>query len=518
MRECKVYTFNVGQGLFNLMIGTANDGELYTAVFDCGNFNQYQINITTACDMLHALDGFTKINNVIISHQDEDHWRNFIVFMLTLNNVSYTNKHWYRKTESNIMFQLFNKNIYSEAHYKFHEKFEDFCFVHYLKTYMNNIFVYSENIIFQTKTRLSVWKLNFKFNFSDLQIILKFNTDITRNFDLNVICNDEQIIHYNILEKDLHQDLIDIIFTFPDIPHENICTALNKIYSNIKFHFHDLMCCLENAHSLTFFADNIYLGGLDRDAAYCFFTLKVALFALKKPYNGLFYLSLRPDLDLVSMKIPVILETKLLNHKGDPLENKGNVYKNATSLVACVEVSDYDFLLFPGDATVHTFTFLKQFLSGLLPDDSRLLLFLAPHHGSCKTNFAFQINSDRTISICDNQPLVNLLHKFPPEAIHISAEHTKFGHPSKSFLDVCTEKCMTILSEDHDILYCPDNSKNPVTVPINKAVFSTESSGDLPFIYQPDTFLLADKRQLHPLPPRQLPSNDMFLSYGGFNL
>lgn len=488
MKNFQVYTFNVGQGLFNLMIGTKDDDSLYTAVFDCGNFPQdRETHIADACTMLRETDAFDHIDDVVISHQDVDHWRNFLNLMFQLNGTSSQSDQWYGFCTGDDLYDMIKFNNEYVLRLTTKKTLSGTLYV------CQNMYFFSDkDIEAEASSRLydapsffSGWSVRLKFDgtrcslrispalFSEEQYYYIYSSYLPLSSKWGYSDSLEEI-------RDGFVDFVSEFIKTVDF-HELIFSVIYTFFKHMSFfteNVHDAVQeAVESSVPLNIAATRLYLGGLDCGQEYIRFKKIAAIFA-DKLTEGQSLLSIYPDSGIHTLYSPPLIDLTLYDGKGHSLSQNGAVYRNATSLVTAVYVADDQFLLFPGDATFHVFSLLAQTLT----EDTKMILFLAPHHGSYHTNFALEETGMEAFP----QPLSELLEQFPPDMVVISAEHTRFGHPSAFFLGISCEACVLDFGKDtHPVIYCDNDSNTVETADVKKAVYSTESnsvgSGYIPY-------------------------------------
>ncbi len=524
MQNYQVITFNVGQGLFNLMIGRRNDGSLFTAVFDCGNFQEYQMTgIEEACGILNQIADFKMLNYVVISHQDVDHWRKFIDFMLLLNGHTYSEDAWYCLRESRRPFFWLKFSNHSLSQFRV---IPDVEVQHVIGYYTEEDYVLGRcYVAVPGDYQKSRWYLEFYVQ--KFELVFAISPSDTSSI-YKVELSDRGKLRKETAALDgIRRKCITMLATAGYVQNvtDRMYKLLNGIFPLLEFEYDSFLSYCENANNIEKVIENLYAGGMDCESGYRIFKKIISNFTHYYNNDPYAYMVLLPDTNSVSYKENFIA----FDQNVEKPVLKDAVYKNATSLITAVYVSQKDCLLFPGDATVHVFHALRK----RLRIGTNVKLLLAPHHGSLDTNFSFHKVPGKTIYEKDeNQPLQSLLKQFPPERIFISAHREKFGHPSASFLDLCVEFCGGEEGE-HRILRGPDywhqgyTFQNTDACQTKKAVFSTESN---------EGNLVLDGTELRNIQAKaqrnmersvqanrtkgktQFPPDDLFIPYGGFDL
>ncbi len=548
MQNVEVTTFNVGQGLFNLVIGRRNNGKLYVGVFDCGNFaGDSPTRIGEACGKLNSIEDFVTIDQVVISHQDIDHWRNFINFYLLLNGYTYSKHSWYVLSEE----EVYNEYVeavqftgrYIKHLYRDHEG--------YLCTaiwYGKNVdgcypwdFVSLQLDIFMNEREMSAkWKVDFYTDFENpftAEIIFKGTT-----YDIKFTYLDEKECRRNdISTNTLRISLIDMISSIAcDQKIKNrIFTMWNGIFNCGVFDIKYWAWDFENPLFIRKGIQEVYIGGLCRDMGYSILYNWMNYIA-EKVYDKCQFLNSYPDRDRNDCHYQFYLEQSIII----PSLKQTSIYRNATSLITILYMDDSHCLVFPGDATVHAFSTLSRVLAER--GEVKVELLLAPHHGSGDTNFCWKEEGGQA-QLEEIQPFHELLNSFQPNFIFISAARSKFGHPSKRFLEACRKYCrgrvtqhFVLLGSDFSEAQADYGDEDRYVVDVwsthklvtERAIFSTESEGtNLLYQYsqgvqdgrmkvcnacledpftESDLVVRSGQKQ-----ERKIPSDEMFLPYGG---
>lgn len=554
MQNVEVTTFNVGQGLFNLVISRKNNGKLYVGVFDCGNFAEYSsTGIEEACGKLNSIEDFETIDQVVISHQDRDHWRNLVDFLLLLNGYTYSVDSWYVLSEEDAYGEYVEALQFSDRFikhlYRDHEEY--LCTALWYEKNEHSCyhwdFVSLQLDILINKGEMSAkWKVDFHTEFEDpftAEIILKGTT-----YDIKFTYFDNNFDKKECRSNDISADnlrciMIDMVSSIAcDLNIKiRIYTMWNGIFGCGVFDCKNWAWDFENPLFIRKGIQEAYMGGLCCEMGYSILTTWMNFFA-KKVNDKCQFLYNYPDRDKKYGQYPFYLEESIKY----PSIKQDHILKNATSQVTMIYMDDSHCLVFPGDATVHVFSTLSRVLTER--GGAQVELLLAPHHGSGDTNFCWHKIRGEQARLDEIQPFHNFLSRFPPNYIFISAARDKFGHPSKRFLEACRKYCRG-RAERHFVLLGSDTDEAEADygdgdeyvadyvagykLATEKAIFSTESEGTN-LIYQysqrmqdgsmevcsaclEDPFTESDfavrsgQKQ-----ERKIPSDEMFLPYGGF--
>lgn len=264
MRDYSLRVYNIGQGLFSLFIGIKDDNEPYVAIFDCGTVGSYDQEITSLCLQeaiwlirynIHS----TKIDLVVISHQDIDHWNLLLNIIYTLEfdepecpNFRYAigKKSFFEKITSENGREITLKNSRyilevgkikelvecAETTITTSDKFNDISIIAKYINYNNNSFLkeYSisyelleHNLNFEVKIIINLYNTidsnHDEINISNISVevekkvtkikLIEINISIYLNYNIN---SDKIYLNYSTLEKTLSRKIHENLEGYKD--------------------------------------------------------------------------------------------------------------------------------------------------------------------------------------------------------------------------------------------------------------------------------------------------------------
>ena len=123
----EVTTYNVGQGLFNLVIEVNDEGVSFCGIFDCGSIYYHPIIDKQAVldDAACKIRWVGGLNCIVISHQDLDHWSWLIELLEKLYVFNFDYNIWYMSDKSRYTYKknkLENLNIFTRDRYWYDRK------------------------------------------------------------------------------------------------------------------------------------------------------------------------------------------------------------------------------------------------------------------------------------------------------------------------------------------------------------------------------------------------------------
>lgn len=147
---------------------------------------------------------------------------------------------------------------------------------------------------------------------------------------------------------------------------------------------------------------------------------------------------------------------------------------NATSLTACFVLDNGRLIVFPGDATIHTFGSLHKLLKSGYGANS-VEFITAPHHGAFDTNIALDSNGDERNQ---GQTVMQFFDTFRPQKVAVSALHTVYGHPSgqvvRFMMENAAKNCRS-----HRICGYGNKKIKELDEWTDRYLYTTECSGNL---------------------------------------
>lgn len=442
MSDVKVYTFNIGQGLFNLLTEeTAH--KKFCAVFDCGTLNtSYPLieeNLNSAVQIINEFGG---LDLIVISHQDRDHWNKMLnllekCYKINIDNnwiFNETNHRYLRKVSST--YELLKEDYYN----------------------IFDIYKYIEKDTY-------ILDKHHCINENELELEVNINTDNNKiNYDIFIIDNEIYKIGLNInvnnceYNKKIKYDEIEDNINNLSIDEYTKRLILDNIYIDIdelkkykdfqkpKFKYKINECI-----------PKIIICGYERSASYNNFCNAMNFFGNVE----FFYISYVVYFNYKYMHSCCSLDFDIIGLNR-------SIIRNATSTISVYKYDDDKSIIFPGDATYHVFNDLYKKINISAPVE----LLIAPHHGSFDTNIV--LDKENKLLPDDNQPFLKLLDKIKPKTVFISALLSKFGHPDLKFLEYVSNFAQNV--QKHNIKYSSklENIKEGI-FQSQKAVFSTES-------------------------------------------
>lgn len=439
MSDVKVYTFNIGQGLFNLLTEeTAH--KKFCAIFDCGTLNtSYPVieeNLNLAVQIINEFGG---LDLIVISHQDKDHWS--LCMELLVKYYKLEPNQWYFNENNNMYIKYMDKNFFVETL----SKSDDWFVLHEYSYVSQNgecrLYFKDNQKILYSNYYVKDKPLSYKIYDNDIDIQID---NINKTYTLDNI-------------SDLRKDLGNIMLFYSI----NGCIRQDKAcYINNTNIIPPDNCLNTNIN-----IPEIILGGSSREVPYLNFIEKLKFFG-----------------DIIEMEEA---NCRHIDYKGSIKHDilgfsiqpqKIEHIKNATSTISVYQYDNSKSIIFPGDATYHVFDSLCEKIYVSAPVE----LLIAPHHGSFDTNILVDDNGNLLPD--DNQPFLHFLSVIQPKAVFISALLSKFGHPDLKFLEYVSKFAQS--SYPHKIVYknksiSDKNKENEIIKYVKKkAVFSTESNSN----------------------------------------
>lgn len=450
-----VKTYNVGQGLGVLV---KDDG--HAAIFDggtvCRNPNGYE----PVSDIAAELSKYEKLDLLVVSHQDKDHWNYILDLMWKMNPqadrndwVKPINSDWGAYKISNSIVEYIYRNMSESSKHKWQ--------VIGKGVLEDKVTLSTSGMRYFMDVTIEEWS----FYISIAEKVEEFNVYLhIRTNRKNFIFSISNIKQIGEKLESILEEYIGQVHLLGEILAIIVSNIENTIFNFNPGIIEDLV---SQAGKIRFGIKRSYFGGLDRGTAYCMFINQMKPFRrneISSFQSGI----LSTDFTDERGQFPYEPEKYLLDGKKNLLGTKGSIYKNATSLITRFNLSSTSVLLFPGDATVHTFRRLKN---SRLMKGAEIRIFFAPHHGSYDTNYGYNYIGQEL----SPQPLSALLETYPPDCIIISAYHEKFGHPSVFFVEMACDFCR-LDTDMHSLGACDNNGvmRTYGTKETDKMVYSTE--------------------------------------------
>lgn len=447
MKDAHFYIYNVGHGVCTLLTGKKGDGSPYCGVFDCGSKAAHGLCglDPVIMDMKKKIlaQKATEIDDVVISHQDYDHWEMILKLIYGLNNIgtgpndNYTDvfvgsfSHaWMHTNHTNgtvreaLLYSISDKNSYDlqgfscwysySAHLR-HKKGE-------LKSF--SVYAYPTNIqdggwssaieftgILKNTYKFKLIVSGEKFNKNTYEFSIPWEGGFSIGFA-------ELMKKIKIYIKD-HKKKYNLDFK----KIGPLRSALNSMKDKFAEDTWDYLAKgIENCASITFPVKRFVLGGDLITAEYAL--LKTIL--LYMHYN---YMSVKSYYEWMRYGAYMAIYEYNISAKFErrfPFYESDEIVRNATSVIAEFRIKENDIILLPGDVTVHGFNELIE----NIPSEN-VNLFLAPHHGSDDTNFYSDLLEQLFEGLIKNNGNCNLV---------ISGYNRFNKHPGEQFTKLAVEK------------------------------------------------------------------------------
>ena len=467
----EVTTYNIGQGLFNLVC-EENGGKRRCGIVDCGTINITK-NMFTDETLDNAIATIKKfrgnvIDYVVLSHQDKDHWSRILDLLERFYNIE---QGTYYKNSSGTKAFFYTKNNKKTEVMKWDCKYQTFSYK-FLEDYYQTQFM---------ETWTSNTNLRIDFSLSIDTILDKFRCSIEAEYDSEI---------YAISACDPKKDKkINL-----DNPKEELEMIVPKLVKYIKDEYH----IVTSETAITQYISNCFSKkklGIDMYRTIANMTetcdANIAIYAGGEE-AGMSYIMLKSILDVYGILNEgsryIVLFTKdtpyptgysifinvseIYKDNDNDKDRVKPILRNATSFMTLFTQGNLQ-ILFPGDATFHTF---RRVLDRKII--KKLNFIVAPHHGSYHSNIV--IDADN--KVIKDQPVINFFKETTPTKVFISAFHGTFGHPRRSVVNFMEKyAAFTSKKEKHKLALCDDMDKNKIlkTEETNKEIYTTEISNDL---------------------------------------
>lgn len=516
MKDAHFYIYNVGHGVCTLLMGKRVNGTPYCAVFDCGTKSQnYFCGIGKVIeDMKIKIQTHAKqIDLVVISHQDKDHWNNILDLFFSLNEIG---QYDIFGKKGKIAWKLFGHNNLcsiikkrSRDYYKKRYQAEGYLYSGSAICESGTMILYDFNVFIKLRTGShanSTYRISLC---QKKQYVLSIGDDYEETIESEFVDIDEVvrncIIPYFEENDDLPDELLQALY---DIGFSFSTDGLSEIYSYLDSeHFVDVKIPIRK----------VVMGGMKATAGYSrLIELMRDIPQLYDNYDendsrwepwGVYVYTRGYDVLLQREKFPPLLFY--------PQLDKATI-RNTTSAVVVLELDNGDVLLLPGDATVHRFRGMFEWIESI--KKGMLKLYLAPHHGSDRSNFFEDRNWQPLLIHFD---MISRLHN--KCNLVISAYNTHDLHPGFRFVD----EAMYYFANDakvlHTYAYAKDTSgtlatlgkfKNRLRIfttnclPIYDEGYFDYSNGEVAIGDMPEPDLICKSKRN---PMRRLPPRDSFI-------
>ena len=463
MKDANFYIYNVGHGVCTLLTGKKNDGTPYCGVFDCGTKAKNFFCETTAVieDMKKKILDNAKgqegiyIDDVVISHQDVDHWNKLLELFFSLNNIPQNKFGSY----SGVVFGKKGEQAWRLSHIG---SSLELCSVResrYIKKLFTDAYSYFAQVQFEDG-EIVCFDIHIYYSDDDLG---DFDLHLDDEDDHYIVslstCKDDEI--FIAKDKSIStsvESLLDIIEPYideesPDI--ENVLEYVASSFSEEALNRLDFEFKPENVNELKIPIKRVVMGGNEITRGYN--RLKFLLFSMTACYSNSKDFTWERDGAYIIMNENM---NNVLSGKADgngfslkkfpdykidldPLFSLA-VIRNLTSVIVQYSIDSDNVLIFPGDVTQHAFIEIAE-RANMTLGPGKLKLLLAPHHGSDNSNIVYEVNNKPS----EWQPLsvlLDVLLAMPEEETAskcnlVISGYNRFNlHPGKEFMDLAVEK------------------------------------------------------------------------------
>lgn len=500
----EVTTYNVGQGLFNLVIEVNDEGVSFCGIFDCGSIYYHPIIDKQAVldDAACKIRWVGGLNCIVISHQDLDHWSWLIELLEKLYVFNFDYNIWYMSDKSRYTYKknkLENLNIFTRDRYWYDRK-SGTQRLNYTSGYGNENYMIMIHYI--QSENLASWKIKIELE-SNEALDIAVNTEIVNGDYLPefvIKSRDGLYAEYNGTADDVINILKQYVgewadgMLLSDRMAPGIDKALEAIWKNVlNLNIGGCICHLGDA-----WIPYVYIGGAYENDGYRHLYEFLSAFSNVKKLSG----------SVLEINFAGAEKVLKLNNVESIVERCNKAIKrNATSLVTYYVLGDNYALFFPGDATFHTFSDLLNVRE--LYCYRCFGVAIAPHHGSHDTNIIQNAGMD-------SQPVGAFFNSVcQVENMVFSAHHKIFGLPKECVVEMLCNK----VREDeqyvaHNIVVC-DLLKNAKIEETTKCIYTTECTEKI--ICRDgkvQVFQTFEKKTVKKI----LPPDDMFINTRGVKL
>lgn len=496
MQDAHFYVYNAGHGVCTLLTGkieVENEIVPYCGIFDCGSksHNPFCGKAAIICDMkkkiLNNAQGHSvQIDDVVISHQDIDHWNMLIDLFVNLNSDEYieykgsffgNNSHAWKLTNTGVYEIIHENDVIKIKKRGYSTNSEYSASVKYLGEDM----ISAKVNIFVKDDRSSEWiktKVKYCYNYYEckgcLDIIIKRDSG-----------NENEDLYINPIIRPITYPFpsIDILIgevkpIFQD--SRTICGILGSIAASLSPD--ELQQLEEELNDDSFISISVpikrmVMGGGEIGSGYA--QLKDLFFYMSRFY-GSYSETGNPAFLWTGCGAYIVMANNLMEkieRQFPPycVETVGfgtPIIRNLTSAVVQFNIASDNIILLPGDITQHGFKEIVKVASTFIPEGS-LKLMLAPHHGSDNTNFAYEGKK-----LADLQPLYYLFDELLVEEsecnLVISGYNSNDCHPGELFTFVAGLS-FSDDAEEHPVAYA--DGKN-TGIDIDEYIESLEITSD----------------------------------------
>ena len=467
MKDTELYIYNVGHGVCTLMTGKRDDTTPYCGIFDCGSkaFSPFCERKLIIQDMKakiynNAQGHPVQIDEVVISHQDVDHWSMLLDLFLTLNCDTYVKYAGTFFGGENIGWKLTTSGLYTiidEENIRTFKKRGYGENSNYTATleYIGEDLLTAEITVFVELDNNGWCQIEANYNKPrQLNIIVTYKSGSESEEEEE---EEEPVVTPIDLDTQTEYQFIDSLIKDWIIPYFKDDRNIRGVLNSIAFSFREqgLINLAKEREDpdtfITIFAPikRIVMGGAQIEQGYAL--IKDLFFDMSQVYgntsvednpaflwetNGAFIIM---DSDTIN-----VTERHFPEYNIDINWNDLKVIRNLTSVVVQFNAEEDNILLLPGDVTQHGFQEISDLASNSIPNDS-LKLMLAPHHGSDNTNLIYDDDDDPYDD--EDQPLCTLFESLLGEEgernrgcnLAISGYNGQNLHPGLLFTETAEE-------------------------------------------------------------------------------
>lgn len=457
MRDAHFYIYNIGHGLCTLLMGKsrAERKEVpYIGIFDCGySAENPNSDLTLALsDMKDKIIGSTKsdtkfIDVVVISHQDVDHWRlllNLFAMLCGEKDGGYENVCFRWETERAWMLRAGLKN--SSDFYIIEDN--KITFKSYARYYLCDVSVeyrdqtapirFNINLTLRNTRKKAGYNIISVYNDNKNYYNTEFYVNGSRRKSGTISKVNKEILRHLLVQ--IHDDYL---LNDPEAVTDALYNLMAAFTDNMQ---NQLFNGLQSGNEITSVFKRVILGGDQIQPEYerlIDFLRSICTYIMGNA--GTFYREKDGAyIILEENKYPAFAIRSFPAYAVAVPSNQVTVIRNLTSVVVQYNITAEKILLLPGDVTVHAFLTIMKYVGNIRAN--RLKLFLAPHHGSDKTNFFIGKNNPK-------EPLYYLFNYIKQTQafcnLVISGYNSKYVHPGQSF----TVSAMNYFREDDGNLH-----------------------------------------------------------------
>jgi len=476
MNYSDLIIWNVGQGLFTMIQNRDNNS---WSIFDCGTLAENPKHpknfiLEKVTGLLSSADS---IENILISHQDIDHWsmlESILSIYFNVENKCFfkRNKYLCQKMGNEVVLihalgdgcifvehKIFEKEVTADARYTVKKEDEEIYKMVELSgsytTECSHLYLYLAQDILHGAVSDGEWEApEFEELLEDLELASILNLLRDEEFWIRWLSYSEEMgIIYEGIEDDvsnLCNYMADELERYDEYA-ESLCSQRKEV---------------ENRPAIK----RVIWGGANpepsckamRQLISCLRDLDLIQSYIIWESGGLYIIDGAWPRFAFEMSF-LAYDRTLLDLNGRDT-SAAEIKKNVTSLVTYLKGGSDWCCILPGDLTVHAF----QRLTNCLKIETKMqVLFVAPHHGSGDTNFC-------VVDDINHSLLGDLMDKIFQEnlgSVVVSARARMFGHPSRDFIGLSEQK--TKVDPTHKACY-GDGCKRHV-IDTDNSVYCTEA-------------------------------------------